>query len=259
MRMKCTSASGLRRNPEKGEYGRARRGGASTGAWRLAQTGHSVLDCPPMSSEDDDPPPQAPANTPGTWENVPGPVVDLCQSLSDFVEAALGIRPDFTPETLPLVDHYVTEARMNLEGRPEVLDLVAQGVGAYFGEVVRRHLAGFWHVPSPNHHDWLLCGESAYFAINPIGVGYETVTGRPDHDGPSPAIKLANEDREAVHAKLANLPPVPESEYYSLSARLEVLETVVDVVLALSQDRGYGETTYDARDYLVNVGIQYLS
>jgi hypothetical protein len=218
-----------------------------------------VLDWQPMSSEDDDPPPPARTKAAGVWENVPEPVVELCQSLSDFVEASLGIRPDFTPETLPLVDHYVAEARGNLEARPEILDLTAQAVGAYFGEVVRRHLAGFWHVPTPNHHDWLLCGESAYFAINPIGVGYESVTGRPDQEGPSSAIKLANEDREAVHAKLANLPPVPESEYYSLSARLEVLETVVDVVLGLAQERGYGETTYDSRDYLVNVGIQYLS
>lgn len=212
-----------------------------------------------MSSEDDDPAPPAGVAAVGPWANVPTSVAELCQSLTDFVEAAVGIRPDFTPETLPLVDHYVADVRTNLAARPEVLDLAAQAVGAYFGEVARRHLVGFWHVPSPNHHDWLICGESAFFAINPIGVGYEVVTGRTDHDGPSPAIKLASEDREAVHAKLASLPPVPEAEYYSLSERLEVLETIVDVVLTLAQDRGYGETTYDARDYLVNVEGHYLA
>lgn len=229
----------------------------------LAPVPATVLDWPPMSSEDDDPPdPAGPVRAEpatGPWANVPAPVAELCQSLSDFVEASLGIRPDYTPETLPLVDHYLGEVRQNLGARPELLDLAAQGAGAYFGEVVRRHFVGFWHIPSPNHHDWLLCGESAYFAINPIGVGYETVTGRPDHEGPSAAIKLSSEDREAVQAKLESLPPVAESEYYSLSARLEVLETVVDVVLALAESRGYGETTYDARDYLVNVGQHYLA
>lgn len=214
---------------------------------------------PPMSSEDDDPVPQPGPMTTGPWANVPPPLVELCGSLTDFVQAAVGIRPDYTPETLPLVDHYIAEVRANLATRPEVLDLTAQAVGAYFGEVVRRHLVGFWHVPSPNHHDWLLCGESAYFAVNPIGVGYEAVTGRSDHDGPTAAIKLASEDRDAVAAKLSSLPPVPEDEYYTLSARLEVLETIVDVVLTLAQDRGYGETTYDARDYLVNVGVHYLA
>lgn len=212
-----------------------------------------------MSSEDDDPAPEGGATTVGPWASVPAQVADLCQSLTDFVEAAVGIRPDFTPETLPLVDHYVAEVRATLASRPEVLDLTAQAVGAYFGEVARRHLVGFWHIPSPNHHDWLLCGESAYFAINPIGVGYETVTGRADHEGPAAAIKLSSEDRDAVHAKLSGLPPVPEAEYYTLSARLEALETIVDVVLTLAQDRGYGETTYDARDYLVNVGVHYLA
>jgi len=227
-----------------------------------------MLDFWAMASQEDDEPspagafpdmPPAGVTTVGPWANVPAQVVELCHSLTDFVQASVGIRPDYTPETLPLVDHYVSEVRANLVARPELLDLSAQAVGAYFGEVVRRHLVGFWHVPTPNHHDWLLCGESAYFAFNPIGVGYETVTGRAESEGPSATIKLSSEDRESVHAKLSGLPPVPEAEYYTLSARLEVLETVVDVVLGLAQERGYGETTYDLRDYLVNVGEHYLA
>src|SRR5690606_31070723 len=94
----------------------------------------------------------------------PDEVQELCNGLTDFVQAAISIRPDYTPETLPLVDHYAREVRSSLAERPQLLDLTAQALGAYFGEVVRRHLAAFWFVPSSNRQDWLVCGEAAFVA-----------------------------------------------------------------------------------------------
>lgn len=185
----------------------------------------------------------------GPFEGVPASIVDLCQSASDFVERSVGIRPDFTPETLSLVDHYAQIAREELQNRPEVLDVTAQAIGAYFGEVVRRELAGFWRIPSANQNDWQICGRAAFVAINPLGVGYDAIRQGTDHSGPSSQLKVAPEDRQAVEQRLANLPPVAETDFYTFCTRLEVLEVVMEVARAEAQKRGYDEILYDEDDY----------
>ncbi|MCH2110306.1 MAG: hypothetical protein MK135_13360 [Polyangiaceae bacterium] len=180
---------------------------------------------------------------------VPQPIVELAQSLADFVEKAVGIRPDFDPDTLPLVDHYAREVREQLKERPELLDLAAQALGAYFGEVFRRSANGFWKVPSSNYNDWLICGTHAYVALNPIGVGYDAIVGSQNHHGPSSGLKLAPEDRASLDARLAALPQEKEEDFYSLSTRLEVLQIVHAGVEAEAEKRGYSEQVYDAEDY----------
>lgn len=184
-----------------------------------------------------------------SFAGVPEEIVQLCNSLVDYVEATVQIRPDYTPETLPLVDHYARTVGGALKQRPEVLDLPAQAIGAYFGEVLRRNLAGFWLLPSRNQSDWLLCGEIAFVAINPIGVGYDAAVGSQQHHGPSSQIKLAHEDREAVKTRLELLPEVRESDFFSLGTRYDVLEIVMDAIRTQQGARGYDEITYDGRDY----------
>jgi hypothetical protein len=169
--------------------------------------------------------------------------------LVDFVERAVGIRPDFSPETLSIVDHYARETRKALGQRPEVEDLTGQALGAYFGEVVRRTEGAFWQVPTPNFHDWSLCGISAFVSINPIGVGYEALHGGLEHPGPSSQLKLAPEDRATVDDRLARLPVVEESEFFTLCTRLEVLQIVMEVVRAEQSRRGYEDMEFSADDY----------
>lgn len=182
------------------------------------------------------------------FEGVPESIVDLCRSMTDFVERTVGIRPDYTPDTLPLVDHYVREARAELERKPAVTDLTAQALGAYFGEVVRRAFTGFWSLPSPNYHDWQLLGQAAFFAFNPIGVGYEVLT-RGQHGGPSSELRMAKEDTDLVRARLLSLPEEREESYYSLSTRFEVIELAVECIRAQAESRGYSDMSYDLEDY----------
>src|SRR5690606_5993517 len=157
--------------------------------------------------------------------------------------------PDFSPETLSLVDHYASNARKLLQTRPELSDLTGQALGAYFGEVVRRSEGGFWLVPSPNYHDWRLCGSSAFVSINAIGVGYDALYGGTDHHGPSSAFKVAPEDQQAVNHRLERLPAVPDTEYYTLCTRLEVMQVVMETVRGEQARRGYDEVIFDADDY----------
>jgi hypothetical protein len=180
---------------------------------------------------------------------VPSQIADLSGNLVDFVERAVGIRPDFTPETLSLVDHYANETRVALKTRPEVLDLTAQALGAYFGEVLRRSKGAFWQVPTPNFHDWSLCGTGAFIMINPIGVGYDAIAQSTDHKGPSSQLKLAAEDRAHIQARLDSLPEVPDTEFYLLTTRLEALDIVIEGLITAAQARGYEDMNYTAEDY----------
>src|SRR5690606_523444 len=157
--------------------------------------------------------------------------------------------PDFSPETLSIVDHYAAEARKLLKTRPELSDLTSQALGAYFGEVVRRSEGGLWLVPSPNFHDWRLCGSFAFVSINAIGVGYDALYGSTDHHGPSSAFKVAPEDQQTVNDRLDRLPPVPEAEYFTLCTRFEAMQVVMETVRGEQARRGYDEITFSADDY----------
>lgn len=183
------------------------------------------------------------------FAGVPAPLVELANGLADFVEKVIGIRPDFSPETLSLVDHYAAQVQKEVDGRPELIDLTAQGLGAYFGEVVRRSEGAFWRVPSPNFHDWALCGTTAFVMINPIGVGYDALLRRTDHSGPSSQLKLATEDRKAVSERLDLLPPLREEDYYTLCTRHEAMQIVMEAVRAQAETRGYTDMVYTDEDY----------
>jgi hypothetical protein len=167
----------------------------------------------------------------------------------EYVARSLGTALDFRWETLPILDHYVRQAQATLPGRPDLLDLLARATGAYFGEVARHAIDGFWLLGSNNLHDWRLCARPVYLHFNPFGVAYDALCGNSEHGGPRSNLDLLFEDRATVEARLSALPPVPEDEYYAFSTRLEVLGVAVDAVHGLMQERGYGETTYDERDY----------
>ncbi|MFZ5895857.1 MAG: hypothetical protein ACOY0T_32675 [Myxococcota bacterium] len=185
----------------------------------------------------------------------PAAVEELTLTCLEYVKRALGVALDFSPETLPLLDHYATIARAEIEANPALAAIIAPAVGAYFGEVVRARLDGFWRVPSQNFHDWSVCSRVTYLAVNPIGVAYDAIYGNTEHDGPRSALRIAPEDREYLDRRLATLPPVPEDEFYLFSTRFEVLEVATEALAAKMEEEGYGGTEYSPDDYGVDYGM----
>lgn len=181
--------------------------------------------------------------------SAPDEILELSRTAVEYVARSLGTTPDFSPETLPILDHYARQVRDTLGERPQLLELLARATGAYFGEVARHVIDGFWLLGSNNLHDWRLCTRSAYLHFNPFGVAFDVLSASTEHGGPRSNLDLAPEDRDAVDARLRALPPVSEDDYYTFSTRLEVLEIALDAVRRSMQQRGYGETTYDERDY----------
>lgn len=176
-------------------------------------------------------------------------VRDLADSCVRFVKRALRVELDYTPETLPILDHYLREAH-GIE-REEVLNLVAPAAGAYFGEVVRRHLGpSRWHWVSEDFGECRIEFDRCFLSFNPIGNALETVLGS-EAEGYGSHLTVLPEDEPLVRASLENTGDVREEDYYRLAVRFEVIEQVVSLLVdkAIQKDelsRRFGPDVYAA-------------
>jgi hypothetical protein len=180
---------------------------------------------------------------------VPEPIDGHVRACIDYVRRAVGVELDFTPETLPVLDHYASTVRPEIESRPELLLLATNAMGAYFGEVVRGRIPGFWRLPSANVHDWSVCCKVVFLSFNPIGVAHDATFRSSDHEGPRSMLRVAAEDREYLSRRLETLPPVPEDEYFLFSTRFEVIEVAAEALHARLEESGYSEVEYTEEDY----------
>ena len=176
-------------------------------------------------------------------------IVELARNCVEYVARTVGFELDYSLETLPAVDQYTRHVSDEVEGRPELLPLVAPAVGAYFGEVLCRAFDGFWRVPSPNMHDWQICMRTAFLWLNPIGVAYDALARGDEHGGPRSPIRVAPEDRDLVKNRLSGFPLMESDEYYLLSTRAEVVQLVLETLHARLEARGYGDEALEASDY----------
>jgi hypothetical protein len=174
----------------------------------------------------------------------PAAVLDLAEACVRFVERAVGVKLDFTVETLPLLDHYVAGARDVLSGRAtpdpgaENVDLVAQAAGAYLGEVIRRRYPCWWRVGGEGV-DHRLEFYRLYLVVQPITLIHEALVldaekGVQELGG----LDMDEEDKEAATLRLAELPEVPFEEFVAPSTRVEVLDIVIDAVRVLHAQAG---------------------
>ena len=154
---------------------------------------------------------------------------------------------DFSPETLPVLDRYLIIAREALAERTELEPLLVRAAGAYFGEVVRRVIEGFWRNASADTHHWHLCARHAFLSFNPAGMMAEALA--PDSAGPPSELWIATEDRELVAQRLEALPRVSEEEYVLPSTRLEVIEFAHEALRARMRAEGIDDVLFEPDDY----------
>jgi hypothetical protein len=149
----------------------------------------------------------------------PGEVFELAERAVEYVRKATQIVLDYTPETLPLLDHYLRGVPAD---QAETVALVAATAGAYFGEVARRLLDGEWRDASR-----LVLG--AGLQIRPAALARAAITKEDGDDGEPDDYDVPAAARAAVEDALANI-DVPVDEYYSLSGRLETIQLICDVI-----------------------------
>jgi hypothetical protein len=188
-------------------------------------------------------------HAPAVDDPTPEPIVELVVACVHFVKDALDIELDFTAETLPVLDHYLAMARQSLSERTELRELIWRFAGAYFGELVRRRYNGFWHLPSLDVHTWRLQQRQVLLSFNPVGAVAEAMAGSESSDGPTGALRLARADQQHVAERLALIPPLPEDQYFLLSTRLEVIDTVIEHLRVCMNESDQAEFEFDPDDY----------
>src|ERR1039458_3971941 len=126
---------------------------------------------------------EAGAIAPSVDSPAPDEIANLYGMCVDFVNRALGVPLDFTDDTLPILDHYVSMTREDIARRPELAQVLTRAIGAYFGELVRRRVNGYWLIPNPDIHNWRVCARSVYLCFNPLGAAYEALAQGVEHEG----------------------------------------------------------------------------
>ena len=179
----------------------------------------------------------------------PAEVQELAEACVAYVERSLKIRLDFTPETLPLLDHWMRDRRKDVGvSKDDIMALVAAPAGAYLGEVARRVLRLRWFAPPGDYRRWRIELENVFLSMNPIGAAVEALLMQ-EAENWGASFRMRPEDKEHAKAVLANLGEVELEEYYAPSNRLEMLHIIADALMR----KEYGEdepiAKYGADDY----------
>ena len=153
-----------------------------------------------------------------------------------FVEKAVGVSLDFTPETLPVLDHYLREARDLGTQRPESLPLLVATAGAYLGELLRRRHGCAWNQDDPDPLGWFLVFDDDLLTVFPVAMAQVAAVGE-EADRELEFIRFRDEERELVVAHLAELPPVTDEEYLAPSTRVEIIDMAIDLIRAYREAR----------------------
>lgn len=180
----------------------------------------------------------------------PGIVTEAAANAVRYILASTKVEPDFSFESLALVDHYVEQARVEVMERPEVLPLTAQTLGAYLGEIVRRRHACWWRIDRKDPGAWRLEFQQVYLAFYPVQVAYVCLT-EEDEEAAFGGLEMPALNMDHLAARLEALPGVSEDLFYVPTTRLEVLDIAVDALLAQRATRPEAARPYSAADYSV--------
>ncbi len=163
-------------------------------------------------------------------------VLELAGACVEYVRRAIGVELDFTPDTLPILDHYLLKVLEDGE-KEEITSLVTTSAGAYFGEVLRRSLGHMrWHVEPDDPTGWRLELEHVFLFFNPLGMAREAIVGA-DQPGWMAHLEVLPRDRPLLDQSLAHMGDVREDDYYRLAVRFEVVEQVLSALEGASISR----------------------
>lgn len=191
----------------------------------------------------------------------PREILELSDACVRFVKRATGVELDFTPETLPVLDHWLRDAGSAAADKDEARDVVALAAGAYFGELVRRRYACWWRTEH-GVTDARIEFATMFLAFSPMDMARDALglsTGEasiPEEDRVpslvpegSSGFELDEEDQALVEARLAELPAATAAEFYAPSTRLEVLDIAVDAIRSKRLAEKDPELALEPADY----------
>ena len=163
---------------------------------------------------------------------VPARVREYADQAVDYVRRALGVTLEYDSDTLPLLDHYLRTLSPSGDEQPATVQLVIATSGAYFGEVVRRRLGGRWEANQSNEGDWRI--------VLPTGINFSPVgfvaaaIARADLEDLDSELDAPPRMRPYVQQALQRMGEVSVEDYYSLCGRLDTLEHVHEILVAVA-------------------------
>jgi hypothetical protein len=161
---------------------------------------------------------------------VPARVREYADQTVEYVRRALGVTLEYDSDTLPLLDHYLRNVP---EGQPATLQLVVATSGAYFGEVVRRRLGGRWEImPGQEEPDWRVVLPTG-LNFSPAGFVAAAIA-MADLDDLDTELDAPPRMRPYVQQALQRMGEVSIDDYYSLCGRLDTLEHVHEILVAVA-------------------------
>jgi len=162
------------------------------------------------------------------FDVVPPRVREYADQAVAYVQRALGIKLEYDSDTLPVLDHYL---RTVPGDQPAALQLVVATSGAYFGEVVRQRLGGRWELGSDEAEWRIVLPTGIHFS--PAGFVAAAIA-KADLDDLDSEIAAPPRMLPYVQQALARMGEVTIDEYYSLCGRLDTLEHVHEVLVAVA-------------------------
>lgn len=190
---------------------------------------------------------------------VPPRVREYADQAVSYVRRALGIELEYDSNTLPVLDHYL---RTVPDDQPAALQLVVATSGAYFGEVVRQRLGGRWELADE---------EAEWRIVLPTGLNFSpagfvaAAIARADLEDLDSEIAAPPRMLPYVQQTLARMGEVSVDDYYSLCGRLDTLEHVHEVLVAVAAQMMGGVDDDDdaagtgANDAIGDAGVEPLS
>ena len=154
-----------------------------------------------------------------------------------YVKQTLEADLDLSPETLPILDHYLTHIAKT--HTPHTLDLTTLVSGAYFGEVVRQHYEDVrWFFDKDHPERARIEFARCFLHFNPFAMAREVLC-QGDVPGWVALFQMQDADRERADRALTALGEMEAGDYYRLSTRFEALQTIVPAIMDLDQDQAF--------------------
>lgn len=172
---------------------------------------------------------------------VPSRVSEYANQVVAYVRNALGVTLEYDSNTLPVLDHYL---RTVPDGVPATMKLVIATSGAYFGEVVRRRLGGRWEMAADDIEWRVVLPTGLNFA--PAGFVAAAIA-QADLADLDSEFDAPPRMKEHVERALERMGGVSVEDYYSLCGRLDTLEHVHEVLVAVAAQM-MGNVDEDAPD-----------
>lgn len=162
----------------------------------------------------------------------PPRVREYAEQAVSYVQRALGVKIEYDSDTLPVLDHYLRTVQETAgTAQPATLQLVIVTAGAYFGEVVRRRLGGRWELATEDVEWRIVLPTGLNFA--PAGFAAAAIA-QADLDDVDSELDAPARMKPYVQQALARMGEVSVDDYYSLCGRLDTLEHVHEVLVAVA-------------------------